>query len=227
MRDLRSIYVRANACVACHQVLDDQIAAAGHPPLLFELTAQMKNEPPHWRDLRESSVRTWLAGQASALRELSWNAALQKDSRNADDPAAAQRAALAWLLGKATALDSTLPKIPERADIGTIRQAADQLAAHASAHDPSGSYASNLFRVFASSANDFKTPSFRSTETLFYCARRLVLALEALTNDGQMNSRYLAELRQLNTDVAALSSFDANTFARDLDGLRLRLESER
>ncbi len=227
MRDLRNIYVRANACVACHQVLDEQIAAAGHPPLLFELTTQMKNEPPHWRALRESSVRTWLAGQASALRELSWNAAMRDNSRNADDPAAAQRAALTWLLNKATALDSSLPKISERADIAAIRQSADQLAARASARDLTGSYASNLFHVFASSANDFKTPSSRSTETLFYCAKRLVLALEALTSDGELNSRYLAELRQLNTDVAALSSFEANTFARDLDGLRVKLESER
>ena len=35
MRDLKSLYVRANTCVACHQNLDDDIAAAGHPQLVF------------------------------------------------------------------------------------------------------------------------------------------------------------------------------------------------
>src|SRR6266481_4449340 len=33
MRDLRNLYVRANSCVACHQNLDTDILAAGHPEL--------------------------------------------------------------------------------------------------------------------------------------------------------------------------------------------------
>src|SRR5205814_1122447 len=33
MRDLRSFYVRANTCVACHQNLDADLLQAGHPEL--------------------------------------------------------------------------------------------------------------------------------------------------------------------------------------------------
>ena len=40
MRDLRSFYVRANTCVACHQNLESDLLDAGHPQLLFELDSQ-------------------------------------------------------------------------------------------------------------------------------------------------------------------------------------------
>ena len=224
MRDLRNIYVRANACVACHQVLEDQIAASGHPPLFFELTTQLKFEPPHWRELGESPVRTWLAGQATALRELSWNSALHNE--HSSDRPDAQHAALVWLLAKATALDASLPKIPEGASLDMMQQAADRLARQVSARDLDRSYASNLLHVLASSGSDFSSPSFRPADALFYSAKRLVLALEALTGEGEMNSRYLSEIRQLRTDVATVSSFDISNFVRDLDSLRVKLEAE-
>ncbi|CAN5174755.1 hypothetical protein BH20VER2_BH20VER2_00030 [soil metagenome] len=50
MRDLKSFYVRANTCVACHQNVDSDIIAAGHPELLFELDGQSTAQPKHWRD---------------------------------------------------------------------------------------------------------------------------------------------------------------------------------
>jgi hypothetical protein len=225
MRDLRNIYVRANACVACHQVVDNQIAASGHPPLFFELTTQMRFEPPHWRELGESPVRTWLAGQATALRELSWNSVLHNgDSSDALDP---QRAALVWLLAKATALDTSLPKISEGAPLDTMQQMADQLARRASARDLSGLSASKLLHALASSGSDFSGPTFRPAGALFYYGKRLVLALEALTSEGEMNSRYSSEIRQLRTDVATASSFDPSAFVRDLESLRVKLEAER
>ena len=52
MRDLRSFYVRANTCVACHQNLDPDIMKArdliraGHPELTFELDRQSVDEGP-------------------------------------------------------------------------------------------------------------------------------------------------------------------------------------
>ncbi len=68
MRDLRSFYVRANTCVACHQTLDSDIIKAGHPELTFELDGQSVPEPKHWRDDDPSSaLRAWLVGQAVAL----------------------------------------------------------------------------------------------------------------------------------------------------------------
>ena len=53
MRDLRSLYVRANACVACHQNVPADILKAGHPELFFELDGQSVAEPKHWRDDEE------------------------------------------------------------------------------------------------------------------------------------------------------------------------------
>ena len=74
MRDLRSFYVRANTCVACHQNLESEISKAGHPELTFELDGQSVAEPKHWRDDDPSSgLRAWLVGQAVALREMSWD----------------------------------------------------------------------------------------------------------------------------------------------------------
>ncbi|MDB6039794.1 MAG: hypothetical protein JWM99_3635, partial [Verrucomicrobiales bacterium] len=71
IRDLRDIYVRANKCVACHQNLDGQILAAGHPELIFELDGQAASQPRHWREKLDHG-QLWLEGQAVALREMSW-----------------------------------------------------------------------------------------------------------------------------------------------------------
>lgn len=70
MRQLGSAYQRANSCVACHQNLSDELVAAKHPPLVFELDGQLVAEPKHWReDEGFSHAKTWLVGQAVALRE--------------------------------------------------------------------------------------------------------------------------------------------------------------
>ncbi|HJT81905.1 MAG TPA: multiheme c-type cytochrome [Chthoniobacterales bacterium] len=100
MRDLQNLYVRANTCVACHQNLDTDILAAGHPELRFELDGQSVAEPKHWRDEPGTGAKAWLVGQAVALREMSW--ALGR-SENPDDQSVAQWNGLVWLLGKVTA----------------------------------------------------------------------------------------------------------------------------
>ncbi|MBA3963780.1 MAG: hypothetical protein H0X40_18025, partial [Chthoniobacterales bacterium] len=100
MRDLRSFYVRANSCVSCHQHLDPDLLAAGHPELIFELDGQSVAEPKHWRDDPLSGPRAWLVGQAVALREVSW--ALSKmETPNLGE--VARWDGLVWLLAKATA----------------------------------------------------------------------------------------------------------------------------
>jgi len=45
MHDLRNLYVRANACVACHQNVESDLLKGGHPALVFELDSQSVNEP--------------------------------------------------------------------------------------------------------------------------------------------------------------------------------------
>jgi hypothetical protein len=70
MRQLGSAYQRANNCVACHQNLSDELVGAKHPPLVFELDGLLVAEPKHWREEKGfSNTRTWLVGQAVALRE--------------------------------------------------------------------------------------------------------------------------------------------------------------
>jgi hypothetical protein len=70
MRPLGSAYQRANSCVACHQNLNDRLVGAKHPPLIFELDGLLVAEPKHWREEEGfSNTRTWLVGQAVALRE--------------------------------------------------------------------------------------------------------------------------------------------------------------
>ncbi|MGJ8644598.1 MAG: multiheme c-type cytochrome [Luteolibacter sp.] len=71
MRQLDSSYERANSCVACHQNLSDDLVAARHPPLVFELDGMLIAEAKHWRENKEfSHTQTWLVGQAVALREV-------------------------------------------------------------------------------------------------------------------------------------------------------------
>src|SRR5262249_9923207 len=83
LKDLENLYLRANTCVACHQVLPPDLKNAGHPPLVFELDAQSVAEPKHWKESGEwRGPQAWLVGQAAALREASW--ALNKRESSAD-----------------------------------------------------------------------------------------------------------------------------------------------
>jgi hypothetical protein len=86
MRQLASPYERANNCVACHQNLSDELVAAKHPPLVFELDGLLIAEPKHWREEKDfSNAKTWLVGQAVALREAAAQALREpSDRRNAE-----------------------------------------------------------------------------------------------------------------------------------------------
>ena len=93
MHELKDLNARANACVACHQNIDADILAAGHPGLIFELDGQSVAMPKHWRE--PASPKAWLAGQIAALREMK-----AQQSRQPTDRLAAQVAGLEWLLQK-------------------------------------------------------------------------------------------------------------------------------
>lgn len=124
MRDLNDVYGRANTCIACHLNLDESIRAAGHPELFFELDGQCMAQPPHYKDQRPAiGPRSWLTGQAAALRELSWKLAAKKDER------LQQRwKATLWLLRKT---DAGKRGLPETADFAAMQTAADKLAKQA------------------------------------------------------------------------------------------------
>ncbi len=121
MRDLTDLYGRANACVACHLNLDESIRQAGHPELFFEMDLQSQRQPPHYVDARPSvGPRSWLTGQAVALRELSWKLAAKKDDR-----LAVRWKAMVWLLRKTEAGRKNLP---DSGDFAAMQTAADQMA---------------------------------------------------------------------------------------------------
>ena len=121
MRDLNDIYGRANTCVACHLNLDEELRKAGHPELYFELDGQGIAQPRHYHDVRPSlGPRSWLTGQAAALREVSWKLALKKD-----DQMLPRWKALVWLLQKT---ELGLQELPKNADFSAMQTAADGLA---------------------------------------------------------------------------------------------------
>src|SRR5207253_5173539 len=175
MRDLRSLYVRANTCVACHQNVDHDLLKAGHPTLVFELDSQSINEPKHWRDDDLSiGPRAWLTGQAVALREAAWRA------RTDSDPAVDMQetsVALAWLLAKETLADPMLPKIsePQSSDLQPLQKQADDLGRRAATWHPNTDSTMAILRALAESDAEFVITKRISAETLFYSAKRLCL----------------------------------------------------
>jgi hypothetical protein len=227
MRDLKSLYVRANTCVACHQNIDNDLLKAGHPALVFELDSQSVNEPKHWRDDDSwSGARAWLAGQAVALREAAWR------SRTDTDPAVDMQetsVALAWLLGKATLADPMLPKIsePQSSDLELLQKQADDLARRAATWNPNADSAMSMLRGLAESDSGFVVTKQTPAETVFYRAKRLWLALDRLTNAVNANPgsplKLDKELNSLREDVRLRENFDPAQFTVDLRAFRAKL----
>ena len=231
MRDLRNLYVRANACVACHQNLAPELLKAGHPDLFFELDGQSVAEPKHWQDEEPwSGLREWLTGQAVALREMSW--ALANDPQN-DAFSIARWNGLAWLCATATSAGSIPSPVsqpsstPGMSDFTSMQTQADALARRASTSNWSDSSARSLLVALASVDAEF-TAKGTANQVLGQRAKRLVLALDRLVNAlGQNRGAPLKvdpELNQLFQDVKTLDAFDASAFAGHLRAFRDALD---
>jgi len=210
MHDLKSLYVRANTCVACHQNIDSDLLKAGHPPLVFELDGQSANEPKHWRDDDPMiGPRSWLTGQAVALRETCWHARTDTDpSTDAQETSIA----LAWLLAKVTAADSSLPKIsePSSSDLEPLQKQADALARRAANWNPTTDSMMSILHTLAEA----------DPQLTFHRAKRLVLALDRLTTALKIDNQELNALRQ---DVRTQSDFDPARFTEHLRAFRAKL----
>ena len=225
MRDLRSLYVRANTCVACHQNIDNSLLKAGHPAMVFELDSQSFNEPKHWHDEDPlNGPRSWLTGQAVALREAAWS------SRTDNDPAPDMQEtslALAWLLSKVTGADPALPKIDEPAssDLEPLQKQADDLARRAVTWSPTTDTTVSILRVLAGLDSDFR--GGKGGEFHLYRARRLVLGLDRLSASLNQNrpdsTKAAVELKALQEDVRAAENFSAARFAEHLKAFRAKL----
>ncbi|MEO5720232.1 MAG: multiheme c-type cytochrome [Chthoniobacterales bacterium] len=219
MRDLKSFYVRANTCVACHQNLEADLSAAGHPDLIFELDAQSLTQPKHWRDPEGSGPRAWLAGQAVALRETSWKLAQNPD---ANPQTLAQWHGLVWLLAKVTASDALGARIepPAAGQAGTFastQQQADALARRAAKQNLDPAFMRRLHATLAATSDEFRETADAPPAILFTRAQRLILALEALDAETRAGAEHTNALRH---DVRTFTEFDPAQFAAHLEKLR-------
>ncbi len=204
MRDLRSLYVRANTCVACHQNVERDVLAAGHPQLFFELDGQSQNEPRHWREEGEwNGPRAWLTGQAVALRETSW-AATRGDNNET------QLDALLWILGKAAAADPAMPRLPA-GDFAAVQSAADAIARRAATWTWSAASVRTLLNTLLGTHREFVDDTVRK-EIAAARAKRLVLAIDRLATALQLR----LDLKQLWEDVKLPETFNASAFAAHL-----------
>jgi len=222
MRDLRSVYVRANTCVACHQTLGSDIRQAGHPELFFELDGQTVSQPKHWRTANDKpGAQIWLVGQAVALREMSWQLSQEKASY---EDLAARWSALIWLLQLAGKADGHWPAIELNANAPTAERAME-------AHRWSDRFAKAIAEISWSDGLTRKcVAGLAKTQGAFgdpkiprpiqaRRAERLVLALDRLTTGlgAAMSSAKLGPLLdRLFEDVQSLPDFDPPQFAKHL-----------
>src|SRR5437764_3413776 len=175
MHDLRNLYLRANACVACHQNVDVDLLRAGHPKLVFELDSQSNNEPKHWKeDDPAIGPQSWLIGQAVALREITW--ALIKSPPDEQARLLDQQSALVWLLEKTGFADD----VSKFSSFPGIQQRADEIAQRAAKWNPTNESLMSILQTLAASDSEFQSTN-ASRENIFYRAMRLTLALERLS----------------------------------------------
>jgi hypothetical protein len=218
MRDLNNLYVRANTCVACHQNLDPEIRAAGHPELIFEMDGQCATMPRHWRE-EHSGAQSWLVGQAVAAREMSWQLA---NEPSPDRELVERWSGLVWVLGAQEQTTLNLLS-PGHEDFAQAQARYDRLARQFA--DPARSQfdAAKAVGWLAGSADAF-TPSDISKTLAARRAERLVLALDRLIPDlggAGTNAAVNESLNKLFVDAQSLPDFEPHRFAKDLNTFHL------
>lgn len=217
LRDLQNLYVRANTCVACHQVVSPALLKAGHPELIFELDGQSIAEPKHWRaEKHGNGAQVWLIGQAVALRELSWQLA------NATAPTENQRnqwASLVWLLSTATtnthfAIPPALPSAAVKV-AGAIQGESDALAREDAELVWTDEMTRLALNALAGTSAAFQDPAVPQPQQARR-AERLVLALDRLVAalpEFKHNEPLQAGLNELFKLAQSAPDFDPNQFA--------------
>lgn len=157
LRDMNDLHGRANVCVACHLNLDEPLRKAGHPELHFEFDSQSLAEPPHYKDARPSlGPRSWLTGQAVALRELSWKLETQRD-----EELTARWRALVWMLRK---MESGRKELADGGDFSATKNAADRLARAASRTVWTKGQVMALLKEFAAAHAEFGDEKIGKTD---------------------------------------------------------------
>ena len=216
MRDMHSLYVRANTCVACHQAVDPEIRAAGHPELIFEMDGQSAKMPRHWSKVNDKpGPQIWLVAQAVAFREQDWQLFREKIS-----PANAPGYSLGimWVVDRsATALGMDLPKGNLSAEF--LRMKVDQFAKDVAQLDWTEMQTRKCLSALSATSPDFRDAS-ASAGVQARRAERLVLALDRLTaglDVTRTNSAVNQSLNKLFADAQSLPDFNPIQFANDLN----------
>lgn len=230
MRDLQNLYVRANTCVACHQVVSAPLLKAGHPELLFELDGQSVSEPKHWSlEKNGNGAQAWLVGQAVALREMSWE--LAQDSSPMDREIARWQG-LAWLVSRsvenqpAFAAAPAIPAKPGADDFQALQKWADATAQTAAGLTWSDQSSAADLAALAKTSADF---SGVSQPIAARRAERLVLGLDRLvTNlpEYKDNPSVQSALNDLFKLAQSVPDFDPTAFAASLDKFSQALASK-
>jgi len=203
MRDLKNLYVRANTCVACHQNLDPELRAAGHPELTFELDGQCVAMPRHWPETnRLRGAQAWFVGQAVAARE----AAAQSADAKAGDEVRSRAVALAALLSIA----------PES-------RAADDLAREVAGQNWNESEIRSRLEKLAATHAQFSEA--KPSAEVAQRAERLVLGLERLLVSLKWNKQpaLSSKLDELFQDVQSRPDFSPASFAEHLKSFSTEL----
>jgi hypothetical protein len=210
MRDLRSADVRAETCVACHQVIDPALLKAGHPELIFELDGQTASEPRHWTEKADwSGPKAWLVGQAVALREI-----CEQLNKTPDPDMRAQEKALIWLLVQ---LPGIKPSSLSADQPFTTAPWSDQIAQTISRQAWNSARSFDVLVALTATTNSFTDNTVPIAERELR-AERLVLGLDRLYKSTRPapNAPGQAELTALFEAVQDRDHFDAPTFAQRL-----------
>jgi hypothetical protein len=213
MRDLRSPYDRANACVACHQNVDPDILAAGHPELIFELDGQAVSEPKHWQEQTNwSGAQTWLVGQAVAAREIGWNLEKKQNEKEKE-----RWSGVVWVIDRADAPvrseNPTLPKLSERGS----KAACDEIAKAIGEIKWNHKLTRDCLISLATASPQFRDSKI-SQPIQARRAERLVLALDRLlVSTKWKNQKANAALDRLFKLAQSRPDFDPSQFATVLE----------
>ncbi|HEY3860413.1 MAG TPA: multiheme c-type cytochrome [Verrucomicrobiae bacterium] len=232
MRDLKNLYVRANTCVACHQNVDPDTRRAGHPELIFELDGQLANQPRHWDKAADKpGPQIWLVGQATALREISWQLLTATNlSQELRDQDLRDCEGLLRVLQPICKLDSHLPPFDagflDANHWSGVQHWSDDLAKAAANLAWPDSLSRQCLNALAAAGAPFADKTISAPVQARY-AQRLVLGLDRLVTglaplyaDAKLNQ----SVNHLFGDVQSLPDFAAGTFAADLNQFQRDLE---
>ena len=222
LREVSGIYGQANTCVACHLNIDQAYIKAGHPEMFFELDGQTSTEPPHWKLDKDPYLgpRTWLVGQAAALREISWKLTSQPS-----DDLVARWKGLRWLLKQVPAA-SSLP-YEQVNDYSATQSAADRLARSAAKDKWSKDSTLATLKNLSGRSADFRdnaTPvaeQRRRAEVLVLGIDRLWQSLKAA---GMSSPNLEQALGVAAKETKAQDAFKADRFAAALEQVEVAME---